>query len=543
MRSEQIVAALARRETYPQRPDRVIVRETHISWVFLAGDRAYKLKKPVALDFVDYGTPQRRRLMCEEEVRLNRRLASGIYLGVLALVPTEGGVELAAEDDPRAIDYVVEMRRFDERRTLAGIARRGELGGPEIEAVARTLADFHARAPRVRLDGLPSQAIERRLTENFQELRKLIEQRSELARVLALERFTAAFLLAHSPTFDARAWRGFTREGHGDLRAEHVLLEDGVQVVDCVEFDRRLREIDVAEDLSFLAMDLAAAGEQLPRALIDAYRRAGGDPGEDRLLAFYALGKALVRAKVELLAAAQHAPSSAAHGAHSAAARELLALAERLAWRARLPLVIVICGLPAAGKSELAKALAAVSGLSHLSSDVTRKRLAGIGPDARGGREIYSAPFSALTYSELGARAAAEEARHGGALVDATFRRRADREAFAQSFDGAAPLLFVECRVAREVRAQRAEARDERPENGSDAGRTVALEQAGSWEPLDEIDGEAHLALRSDRPVQRLLGDLLALLDRRLDLAGLPAAAGPAASCGEPPTGPRASPG
>jgi uncharacterized protein len=162
---------------------------------------------------------------------------------------------------------------------------------------------------------------------------------------------------------------------------------------------------------------------------VRAYRDAGGDPGEDQLIAFYASYRALVRAKVALLRAAQYPASSSKHGCESAAARDLLALAERFAWLARLPLVIVLCGVPAAGKSHLAQALAEVSRLPHLSSDVTRKRLAGIRPQQRARSEVYRADFNRLTYAELGRRAARETARCGGALVDATFRHRADREA------------------------------------------------------------------------------------------------------------------
>ena len=140
-----LAAALARPESYPQRPQAVEVRETHISWVFLAGDRAYKLKKPVTLPFVDYGTPDRRLAMCEEEVRLNRRLAPDRYLGVRAVVATpEGGATLARAGDPDAIDHVVEMRRFDEASTLAALVVRGGVSRRELEAVGRRLAEFHA---------------------------------------------------------------------------------------------------------------------------------------------------------------------------------------------------------------------------------------------------------------------------------------------------------------------------------------------------------------------------------------------------------------
>ena len=517
--ARDLCAALARPDFYPDRPARVEVRETHISWVFLAGDRAYKLKKPLMLPFLDFRTPERRHEMCREEVRLNRRLAPELYLDVRALAATADGLELANENDPRAVDYVVEMRRYEEGSTLAAKLKRGELKRSEVVALGGVLARFHARARRVAVSGTPMLTVDRRMTENFHELLGVVEQRAEVERILALERFAHAFVTAHAQMLDARARRGLVREGHGDLRAEHVLLGETVQVVDCVEFDRSLRELDVADDLAFMVMDLVGrGGDRFAQALVHAYRDAGGDPGEDRLIAFYAVYRALVRAKVALLRAAQHPASSTERAHESAVARELLALAERFAWQARLPLVIVVCGLPAAGKSHLARALAKTSRLAHLSSDVTRKRLVGIRPQQRAGDAAYSAEFNRLTYRELGRRAAREASGRGGALVDATFRHRADRDSFADAFTDAAPLLFVECRAPARVLAQRAAQRDLRPGRVSDASLSVVLRESSTWEPLDELAPEAHVTLRTDRPVEAQLEDLRALLDSRIGL-------------------------
>ena len=521
--AHDVRAALARPDFYPDRTDHVDVHETHISWVFLAGDRAYKLKKPLVLPFLDYGTAQRRREMCGEEIGLNRRLAPDLYLGVRAVAASADGLTLAAEDDPRAVDYLVEMRRFDEQHTLAAKFDRGELKRGEVVALARVLARFHARARRVAAVGTPVLAVERHLTENFHELLAIVEQRAEIERVLALERFAHAFVVAHAQMLDARARHGFVREVHGDLRAEHVLLGEKLQVVDCIEFDRGLRELDVADDLAFLVMDLTVrGGERFARTLVDAYRDAGGDPGEDRLIAFYAAYRALVRAKVALVRAAQHPAASSEHGHQSAAARDLLAVAERFAWRARLPLVIVICGVPAAGKSHLAQALGEVSGLPHLSSDLTRKRLAGVRQHQRAPSAVYDADFNRRTYAELGRRAARETAACGGALVDATFRHLADRDAFADAFADAAPLLFVECRAPARVLAERAALRDRQPRRLSDASLPVVMRESSTWEPLDELPPEAHLTLRSDRRVEAQLEDLRALLDRRIGRLAAP---------------------
>ena len=224
----------------------------------------------------------------------------------------------------------------------------------------------------------------------------------------------------------------------------------------------------------------------------------------------------MVRAKVALLRAAQHPAGSSAHGHESADARELLALAEQFAWRARPPLAIVICGVPAAGKSQLAGALAELSRLPHLSSDVTRKRLAGIHPRQRAADAAYSAEFNRLTYSELGRRARSATAACGGVIVDATFRHRAHRQAFAEAFGDAAPVLFAECHAPARVLAERAAQREAPPARISDASLAVVLRESSAWDPLDELPPEAHVTLRSDRPAKAQLEDLRALLDRRM---------------------------
>jgi len=517
VRTEQVRAALARPTAYAHHPTSVEIRETHISWVFLAGERAFKLKKPLVLDFLDYGSAERRREMCHEEVRLNRRLAPDVYLGVRGVMLTEQGAELTADDDARAVEFVVEMRRYDERETLAAMLECGELQAGQVAAVGRALASFHDSAARAPANGAPVLTAERRFDENLHELLADVEQRGEIERIQALERFAHAFITAHAATFRRRADEGWIREGHGDLRAEHVLVGRAVRVVDCVEFDRSLRELDVADDLAFLVFDLAArGGERFIDALVRAYRGAGGEPGPDWLIAFYATYRALVRAKVALIRARQMPTTSAAHGRQSAAARDLIALAERFAWRSRLPLAIVVCGAPASGKSYLARAISQRSGFAHLSSDITRKRLVGVQPNQRADERAYGNEWNLRTYAELGRRAAGEVRVGRGAIIDATFRHRVDRQTFADAFGEAGPVLFIECQAPRSVLAQRAERRAHDSARVSDADVGVVLREQGVWEPLEEVPARAHIAIRTDRDVEQVVGDALALLDRRL---------------------------
>jgi uncharacterized protein len=335
---------------------------------------------------------------------------------------------------------------------------------------------------------------------------------------LPLERLAHTFISAHADLFYTRAREGRIREGHGDLRAEHVLVNGDVRIVDCVEFDPELRELDVADDLAFLVFDLAArGGGDLGDGLVEAYRGAGGDPGDDSLIAFYAVYRALVRAKVALVRSGELPPfTSGARGEESAYAHDLIALAERFAWRARLPLAIVVCGLPASGKSHLAGALADLAGLPHLSSDRIRKELRGLGSTQRASAETYTADWNARTYAELGQRAAQEVGTSRGAIVDATFRHRVDRQAFASGFAGAASTLFLECQAPRSVLIERAAGREHDRERVSDADIAVVLAEQDSWEPFDEVPANVHLVLRTDRQLQEIVDDVLALLDCRL---------------------------
>jgi aminoglycoside phosphotransferase family enzyme len=394
------------------------VRETHISWVFLAGDRAYKLKKPVHLPFVDYGTPERRRAMCEEEVRLNRRLAPGRYLGIKAVVPALEGVALAPANAPNAVDFVVEMRRFDEAHTLAARVTHGGVPYPALGAVGRRIAEFHATTPE-RGGGDATLALRRALAENGDTLLALAPDGSFRRQVVALARFSDAFLTSRRDQLEARAAAGLVRDGHGDLRAEHVLLESGVEIVDCLEFDPGLRVTDVGCDLAFLTMDLEALGSPFAaRTVLAAYREAGGDPGDDALVAFFGVYRALVRAKVALVRAGQDEDREQL----LAKARRRLALAERLAWQARQPGLLVLAGLSASGKTTIAELLAERAGLAHLNSDAVRKQLLGIAPGAHAAASAYAESFNRRTYAELARRASEEVAGAGGVVVVEKFR-------------------------------------------------------------------------------------------------------------------------
>ena len=512
-----VVAAMLDRMFYPGRPSRVELRETHISWVLLAGDLVYKVKKPVELPFVDQRALDRRRELCEAEVRLNRRLAPEIYLGVRAIVRAREGFALADADAPDAVEYAVEMRRFDEDDTLERRLDRRALDPAGLHRVARILAGFHADAPRV---GNWSEAVaelEGALDETFHTLSAVGGGLLDRRRLAAAERFADAFLAARAGDMTARARHGLVREGHGDLRLEHVIFGDAVLIVDCVEFDPALRRIDVSCDLAFLVMELVARDRaDLADDLVWAYRDAGGDPGDDPLIAFHAAYRALVRAKVAVLRADQLFATNPERDALLAEANRFVEVAARFAWCARLPGVLVLAGVPGSGKSHLAGALAEVSEVRVLASDVTRKDLLGVAPTDRAPSDAYETGMNERTYRALGRRACAETAVCGTVVVDATFRHAAERAAFLEELGDDVAVVFVECIAPAAVIWDRVRARESNPSRVSDATAAIAERERGSWEPLDDVPPDRHLMLRTDRPVAALLADVAAALDHRL---------------------------
>ena len=503
---------------YPHRPADVELRETHISWVLLAGDRAYKVKKPLRLAFLDYGSLARRRDLCYEEVRLNRRLAPRIYLGVRAIVPTGGGVRIAPEDAAGAVEYAVEMARYDEASTLARRVVAGTADAGTVGAVGARLAAFHDEAAMPPHLERTVPALEAMLEENFASLRSLVRDDAEGSALDDAARLAAGVLARRRAELEARARAGRVRDGHGDLRAEHVVLEHGIEVVDCVEFDPALREQDCGLDLAFLVMDLARRDERLAHALVEAYRDAGGDPGDDALLAFFAAQRALIRAKVALVRVGQVSGADASRRRSDADA--LLHLAERLGWRARLGRLTVVCGTAASGKSTLATALATAlaerAGATVVASDVVRKALVGAEPGERAPADAYTAEANRRTYAALGDKAAELVAAGERVVVDATFRFAADRRAFTAALGPAAEdAVWLECRAPERLRLERAAARMRDTGRISDADPAVAARQREEWEPLEEVPCARRVVVDTDRTPAAVLRAAAAALDDR----------------------------
>ena len=388
------------------------MHETHASWVFVAGERAYKIKKPLALGFLDYSTLALRHSACREEVRVNQELAPGLYLGVRAIVRSQDGFHIVAEAAPDAVEYVVEMRRFSEDDTFAGLIAAGSLTRAHVTAAARRLAAFHRS--RGGGGGVGTRIGCSRCGErNVEELRH-VGASGRVAPGCGCRLRRGLCERARARVSPAGAGWASPATVTGTCVASTCWPGHTVRVVDRIEFDPELRRSDIACDLAFLAMDLEASGQRwAARELVGAYRDAGMDPGDETLRSFYAAHWALVRAKVTLIAAAEH--DGPARVEQLRCAQQLWLLGERLCWRARAPLAVVVCGPAASGKSVLAGELSRRSQMPVVSSDAVRKRLAHLAPSQPARREHYSAGFTRATYEQLTRRRASRAPASGRA--------------------------------------------------------------------------------------------------------------------------------
>ena len=328
---ETSLAFLRRPDAYPEATARVDAVETHMSWVFLTDTHAYKLKKPVRYPYLDFSTPEARRLDCEEEVRLNRRLAAEVYLGVMPLVrDANGGLHLGGEGE--TVDWLVRMRRLPADRMLDQLLQSGAAEQAKIIQLARRLARFYAEAAA---EGITPEAYRQDLTRRIEDnLHEIASPEFGLAPDLPqhLARLQLGFLQGHAELFDTRVRQGRIVEGHGDLRPEHVCLLAEPVVIDCLEFKRDFRILDPADELGYLALECERLhAPQVGRWLLEAYREASGDAPPEALIHFYQSCRAVLRAKLVLW----HLRDDGRHppGKWVATAREYLELARQHAER------------------------------------------------------------------------------------------------------------------------------------------------------------------------------------------------------------------
>lgn len=497
--SVSIAAALAQGGRFPHPADTVECIETHASWVILAGDYAYKIKKPLDLGFLDYSTPERRRVMCAEEVRLNGRTAPEIYQEVVGVY---GGSDPHIGPADGAPEFAVRMQRFDQSGLFAHLLAAGQLTYEHMDALAQHVADFHADAAVAQIgDGFgTAEAAIFPVQQNFDQMRELVSDPTMLQRIGQLETWSAAESKRLAATFDARLAAGFVRECHGDLHVANIVMLDGqARLFDGIEFNPNLRWNDVMADIAFLVMDCEARGRaDLANRFLDAWLAASGDYEGLALLTYYVIYRAMVRAKVAAIRMQQ------ADGSEAAACRNELVMYLEYALARIVPAgtgVWIASGPSGSGKSVGALALVERRGAIRIRSDVERKRLAGLKPAERAtaavGEGLYGEEMTQRTYVRLQEIVRLTVAAGRPALVDATFLQRTQRDAFrelAESLGVTFAILAFDAppQVLRERVAQRnADGTD-----AADADVTVLEHQLAHREPL--ADDERAVAIELD---------------------------------------------
>lgn len=502
---DPLIAALQEASLYDYPVNTFRVVETHISWVLLTGRYAYKIKKPVNFGFADFSRLAQRHYYCQEEVRLNRRLAPTIYLSVL---PITGSRERPRWDqDGEAIEYAVKMREFAQQDLLSQVAAQGRLGSAQVDELAATIAAFHNNLDPVSpasLYGLP-ETVRHWAQENFRHIRPLLDSRRARSELDRLEHWTEQEFGHRRAQFQARQRHGFVRECHGDLHLGNItLIDDRVMPFDCIEFNAQLRMIDVMSEIAFLIMDLRDRGyPQYACRFVNGYLGYTGDYEGISVLRYYLVYRALVRAKVAILRLAEGSLAAAEASALRGEYHGYVQLARSFSQEYR-PALIITHGPSGSGKSTVVAELVERLGAIQIRSDVERKRLFGLNAHARTGsrpgNNIYSAASTHATYERLASAARSVLDFGWPVVVDATFLTQAQRMAFQTlAQDATVPFLILDFWAPESVLRQRVVRRAGEGLDVSEAGVEVLESQLRAQEPLTEVERRQSLMLDTGR--------------------------------------------
>jgi aminoglycoside phosphotransferase family enzyme/predicted kinase len=490
--------------------------ETHISWVILAGRYAYKIKKPVDLGFVDFTTLKKRKFYCDEEVRLNRRLAPELYIGVIKITGTADCPIL--EGVGAALEYAVKMKRFSEQKELRHMLATALPDSQRFQQLATDLAAFHEAAGVADLNS--GYATLESLTcseiDNFTEIRKHIHEPSLLLRMEHLEAWTRASLVKLEPLFWRRRSEGRIRECHGDLHLGNlVCFDDRIVPFDCLEFNSELRWIDVASEIAFLLMDLIFNRQYpLARQLLDRYLEASGDYEIVILLDHYLVYRAMVRAKVSCLQPPAKHPTPDPQGEFV----RYIELAERFSAPKRTPRLIITCGLSGSGKTWISGLLVELSDTIRIRSDVVRKHHYGLTATGDShselGAGIYTAAATNTVYNELSRFTEIILDAGYSVVVDATFldeSRRAEFSAIAEKKTVPFTILVVE--APYEILVSRISTRQKSGADASEADLAVLDNQRRRFEPLSPVELEHAVIIDSATDRNHLIKQLQPLIN------------------------------
>ena len=515
----EIVRAMQRPDFYPHPVEAVSLQETHISRVLLTGYFVYKIKKPVDLGFLDFTTLEKRRHFCRMEVELNRRLARDIYLGVVSITKKDRTYHLAGSGE--TVEYAVKMKQLPAESSMALLLPEGKIDSRSVAQLARVLAGFYENAPTgPAINAAGSwRTVKTNCEENFSQTEEFAGNFIDDRMYHIIRSVNNSFLQRRKALFERRVKNHKIRDGHGDLRADHIYFtSDGIRIIDCIEFNRRFRCGDITSDLAFLAMDLDFKGYPgLDRTLIEAYVHHSGDRDALVLLDFYKCYRAFVRAKVNCLRLKQDKLPAEEKAELRSQIRRFVDLAYRYALQYTRPRIWVVCGMIASGKSTVAEALADALQIKTLRSDIVRKKLFDrqvFESQISGfGEGIYSEDATSLTYGKLLLLAQEEVEQDRSVILDATFsQKNLRREALRLAEDMDADIIFVECRSPEAVVIQRLRERSKSP-SVSDARLMHLAEFRSRYEPPDEIPPGIKITIDTAGQLEENLKKILLRVD------------------------------
>ncbi len=505
---EALCRAMSQPGFYPHPVFDLHRRDTHISAVFLTGRWAYKLKKPVDFGFLNFRSLKTRKWYCEREVELNQRLSHDIYLEVVPICEQDDR-EFSLKGPGRTVEYAVKMRQLPEAASLRHLLQHQKARPRHLIRVGRRLAEFFDSSPRsAKIDQFgQSEVVAFNVEENFRQLAPFVGKILDPQKWEFICQVSRSFLSHRQNLFLQRIQDGRVRDGHGDLRSDHIYFYRGLQIIDCIEFNDRFRYGDAALDLAFLHMDLEHLGyPEFSRQFIRSYADHARDPGIYVLLDFYAAYRAVVRLKI---ACFQH--DEKIRPTEDDEIERYLDQAYRYALMVGRPTLWIFCGLPATGKSNRSAGVAEALAIRRLQSDQVRKDLysltdATVAPYGRG---VYGPEMRRQVYSRM--LLAAQETLEKGksVILDATFSRRKWRnEAWRLAADQDANLIVVECLSSVETIRQRLRKREGR-KGLSDARLEHLAQLMAEFEPIAAIPPEAHVKIDTEQPREQALTEIL----------------------------------
>ena len=507
---------------YDHPVDDVELIETHISWVLLTGEYAYKIKKPVDFGFLDFSTLDKRRQCCEQELRLNGRLAASVYLDVVPVTGSPDQPAISGEGD--AFEYAVKMRQFPQSAQLDHKLEAGELAIEQMDDIASMVAGFHQRIDTAgeELGYGSAETVFQPVEQNFIQVREHLDTDEYEQQLAQLERWSSESYTALKQNFVQRKTAGFIRECHGDMHLRNIVWLDedycqGPVAFDCIEFNDNLRWIDVISEVAFLVMDLQSRNRHsYAHRFLNSYLEKTGDYAGVMLLPYYLGYRAMVRAKVSVLRLQQAGVSAEEKRQMLDEFEQYLELASVYA-RGTAPVLIVMRGASASGKSTVSQLLLDEIGAIRIRSDVERKRLYGVTTDAGGGVEdhaeminqgIYSAQASVETYGRLIECATSVLSAGYCAIIDAAFLKAEQRLPFRQLAEHlGVSYVILEVTASDEVLRQRIIARKN---DVSDAGLDVLNYQLENWQPLsaDELEHAIQVNTEQAIDLSSIIGQL-----------------------------------